>query len=271
MFQVFGPAHPVVADVAEDVVLPCYLNPNISAEDMRVEWFRPDSTDRLVHLYQEQEIRNEDQIPSYRGRTALFPEELKKGNTSLRLAGVRASDEGRYKCFIQSLQWYDDASVKVEVRGTEPLISMEGHREWGIGLLCESKGWDLQPELIWLDSEGHSLPAGPTETHRDSMDLLIVRRRIIIQDRDTKRVTCRVQLQQRSLEKETEFHITGYVRTIDNCEVILCGIKEVSLAVPSSGSQGWSGSVWMRVSFGRRIEVDPVATLSPASNKFALL
>ncbi|XP_036386572.1 butyrophilin subfamily 1 member A1-like [Megalops cyprinoides] len=86
---------------------------------------------------------------------------------------------------------------------------MEGHREWGIGLLCESKGWDLQPELIWLDSEGHSLPAGPTETHRDSMDLLIVRRRIIIQDRDTNRVTCRVQLQQRSLEKETEFHITA--------------------------------------------------------------
>ncbi|KAG7477493.1 hypothetical protein MATL_G00070190, partial [Megalops atlanticus] len=208
-FQVLGPADPVVADVAEDVVLPCYLKPNISAEDMRVEWFRPDSTDTLVHLYQEREIRNGKQIPSYRGRTALFPEELKKGNASLRLTGVQASDEGQYKCLIESLQWFDDASVKVEVRGTEPLISMEGHREWGIGLLCESKGWDLQPELIWLDSEGHSLPAGPTETHRDSMDLLIVRRRIIIQDRDTNRVTCRVQLQQRRLEKETEFHITA--------------------------------------------------------------
>ncbi|KAG7477492.1 hypothetical protein MATL_G00070180 [Megalops atlanticus] len=208
-FQVLGPAVPVVADVAENVVLPCYLKPNVSAEDMEIRWFRPDSTGTVVHLYRERDIRNGRQIPSYRRRTALFPEELKKGNASLRLAGVRASDEGQYKCLIQSLQWYNDASVEVEVRGTEPLISMEGHREWGIGLLCESKGWDLQPELIWLNSEGHSLPAGPTETHRDSMDLLIVRRRIIIQDRDTNRVICRVQLQQRRLEKETEFHITA--------------------------------------------------------------
>ncbi|KAG7477442.1 hypothetical protein MATL_G00069660, partial [Megalops atlanticus] len=208
-FQVSGSADPVVAEVGEDVVLPCYLKSNISLEDMRVEWFRIDSSNS-VHLYQEREIRNENQISSYRRRTALFPEELKKGNASLRLTRVQASDEGQYKCFIHFTQsQYDDALVEVEIRGTEPVISMEGHREWGIGLLCEAKGWDLQPELIWLDSEGHSLPAGPTETHRDSMDSLIVRKRITIQDRHTKRVTCRVQLQQRSLEKDTEFHLTA--------------------------------------------------------------
>ncbi|XP_036388789.1 NACHT, LRR and PYD domains-containing protein 12 [Megalops cyprinoides] len=216
MFQVLGPADPVVAHVGEDLVLPCHLKPNISAEDMRVEWIRLQLKDRLVHLYREKKNRNEDQILSYRGRTALFLDELNKGNTSLRLTRVRGSDEGRYQCFIQSQQWDDDASIKVEVRvcvsvGTEPVISTEGHRDGGISLLCESKGWDLQPELIWLDSEGQSLPAGPTETHRDSMDLLIVRRRVIIQDRDTKSITCRVQLQQRSVEKEAEFDITERV------------------------------------------------------------
>ncbi|XP_036386209.1 NACHT, LRR and PYD domains-containing protein 12-like isoform X2 [Megalops cyprinoides] len=223
-FQVFGSADPVVAEVGEDVVLPCYLKPNISVEDMRVEWFRVDSSD-YVHLYQEREIRNENQISSYRRRTALFPEELKQGNASLRLTRVQASDEGQYKCFIKFTQLqYDDAPVEVEIRGTEPVISMEGHREWGIGLLCEAKRWDLQPELIWLDSEGHSLPAGPTETHRGSMDSLIVRKRIVIQDRHTKRVTCRVQLQQRSLEKDTEFHITAEMFPLAPWEVALAVI-----------------------------------------------
>ncbi|XP_036405237.1 butyrophilin subfamily 1 member A1-like [Megalops cyprinoides] len=222
MFQVLGPADPVVAHVGEDVVLPCYLKPNINAEGMRVEWIRLHSVDILVHLYREKENRNEDQIPSYKGRTALFPEELKKGNASLKLTGVRGSDEGTYQCFIQSQQWDDDASIKIEVRvcvsvGNEPVISMEGHREWGISLLCESKGWDLQPELIWLDSDGNSLPAGSTETQTKSMDLLIVKQRVIIQDRDTKKVTCQVQLQHLRLEKKTEFDITAAYQIPAGC------------------------------------------------------
>ncbi|KAG7487356.1 hypothetical protein MATL_G00022370 [Megalops atlanticus] len=86
---------------------------------------------------------------------------------------------------------------------------MEGHGEGGIGLLCESKGWDLHPELIWLDHEENNLPAGPTETLRDSMGLYIVRRHLIVQDRDTKRVNCRVVQKQLKYVKETKFHITA--------------------------------------------------------------
>ncbi|KAG7462084.1 hypothetical protein MATL_G00198800 [Megalops atlanticus] len=210
-FQILVPADPVVADAGEDVVLPCYLEPSISAEDMEVEWVRPDSADALVYLYLDRENKNEKQSPSYRGRTALFPEELKKGNASLRLTGVRGSDDGQYKCFIQSQLWYEDAFVSVRVRavGIEPVISMEGYREGGIGLLCESKGWYPEPELIWLDSEGHSLPAGPTETLRDSMDLFIVRRSVIVQKGDTNRFSCQVLQKQLKQEKETEFHIPG--------------------------------------------------------------
>ncbi|KAJ8248673.1 hypothetical protein COCON_G00233720 [Conger conger] len=89
MFQLLGPAGPVIAVVGEDVVLPTHLKPNISAEDMRIEWFRPQHRDPLVHLYLLGESRNEPQNPSYSGRTALFPEELREGNTSLRLSRVQ--------------------------------------------------------------------------------------------------------------------------------------------------------------------------------------
>ncbi|XP_029112245.1 erythroid membrane-associated protein-like, partial [Scleropages formosus] len=175
--EVLGPADPVVAVAGEDVVLPCYLKPNISAVDLRIEWLRVHSEDPLVHLYRDHEDRNENQVLSYKGRTSLFPEELKNGNISLKVKNVRGSDNGEYKCFVQSEDLYDDSSINVQIKavGTHPMISNEGYKEGGISLVCESKGWYPQPQVVWMDSEGHSLPAGHTETHRDSMDLFILK------------------------------------------------------------------------------------------------
>ncbi|KAL0196757.1 hypothetical protein M9458_005297, partial [Cirrhinus mrigala] len=82
---------------------------------MRVEWFRPDLKDSLVHLYENHENRNTNQIQSYRGRTKLNHQELQRGNASLKLSSVQVSDEGRYRCFIQSKSWYDDTTVVVSV------------------------------------------------------------------------------------------------------------------------------------------------------------
>ncbi|XP_029112279.1 butyrophilin subfamily 1 member A1-like [Scleropages formosus] len=210
-FEVLGPADPVVAVAGEDVVLPCYLKPNISAVDLHVEWFRVQTNNPLVHLYRDHEDRNENQVPSYRGRTSLFPEELSKGNTSLKLNEVRGSDDGRYKCFVRSHEWSEDSSINLNIKavGTQPVISIEGYKEGGISLVCESKGWYPQPEVLWMDSEGHSLPAGHTETHTDSMDLFTVRRRVIVQETEINRFTCRVLQQQLNEMKETITDIPG--------------------------------------------------------------
>ncbi|XP_036420899.1 uncharacterized protein LOC118804515 isoform X2 [Colossoma macropomum] len=118
-FKVVGPEASLVVELGEDLVLPCSVQPNISAVDMTVEWLRPDlsETDRLVHLYEDHEDRNEKQVKSYRGRTRLFKVELPKGNTSLKLSAVQPSDKGAYKCFVQdkSTSWYDDVTLYVEV------------------------------------------------------------------------------------------------------------------------------------------------------------
>uniref|UniRef100_A0A8B9JCS5 Ig-like domain-containing protein n=1 Tax=Astyanax mexicanus TaxID=7994 RepID=A0A8B9JCS5_ASTMX len=117
-FKVVGPAAPLVAVAGEDLILPCSLQPNISAEGMMVEWFRLHETDTLVHLYEDYKDRNGDQMESYRGRTALFKEELKKGNASLKLSALQPSDDGAYKCFIQDVDSYlDDVTLYVEVKG----------------------------------------------------------------------------------------------------------------------------------------------------------
>ncbi|KAL7853098.1 hypothetical protein SRHO_G00188830 [Serrasalmus rhombeus] len=118
-FKVLGPAAPLVVEAGEDLVLPCSLQPSISAEDMMVEWTRTGQTDtdNLVHLYEDHADRYYDQMKSYRGRTTLFKEELQKGNTSLKLSEVQTSDEGVYKCLVKSASWYDDITVHlVEVK-----------------------------------------------------------------------------------------------------------------------------------------------------------
>ncbi|KAI4892705.1 hypothetical protein NFI96_013467 [Prochilodus magdalenae] len=70
-------------------------------------------------------------MESYKGRTALFKDELLKGNTSLKLSAIRPSDEGAYKCFVQFGPVYDDAIIYVEVKE-------KAFHTWKIVIICIS-------------------------------------------------------------------------------------------------------------------------------------
>ncbi|KAI5609349.1 protein arginine N-methyltransferase 3 isoform X1 [Silurus asotus] len=163
--QVVGPADPIVAVAGEDLVLPCFIKPNTSAVDMTVEWLRLKEEASLVHLYKDLEDIYEKQAQPYRGRTSLFKEELQKGNASLKLSDLRVSDEGEYKCLIYDKSWYDDVTVyvTVEALGSHPVIMMENYdNSGGIHLVCESRGWNPEPDILWLNREGDTLPAEDT-------------------------------------------------------------------------------------------------------------
>eukprot|EP00063_Salmo_salar_P008130 XP_013982965.1 PREDICTED: butyrophilin subfamily 1 member A1-like [Salmo salar] len=216
-FEVLGPTRAIVAVAGDDIILPCYIKPNISAEDMRVDWFRvnlPDPQSNIrVHLYQDGRDKYHDQISSYEGRTSLFKEELKKGNTSLKLTRVQGTDDGHYKCRVQSKIYYDDATIQVYITaiGSKPEVSIEGQKEGGMGLLCVSKGWFPEPELEWLDSEGVTLSAGPSETDRDYEGFYIVKLKPIVKETVINCFTCRLRQRQLSEQiiMETEFHISS--------------------------------------------------------------
>ncbi|XP_050959692.1 butyrophilin-like protein 3 isoform X3 [Labeo rohita] len=202
-YDVVGPEDAVLAVAGEDVILPCSLKPNTSVVDMRVEWFRPGLKDSLVHLYEDHEDRNTDQIQSYRGRTELIHQELQRGNASLKLSSVRASDEGYYKCFIQSKSWYDDVTVdvRVEAVGRPPLITVDGfdHSE-RLHLQCESEGWYPEPYLEWLNSEGVSLTSETTETQKNT-DRFTVKHTITVHH-SVGKILCRVRLKHHMLETQ---------------------------------------------------------------------
>ncbi|KAK2860270.1 hypothetical protein Q7C36_004436 [Tachysurus vachellii] len=203
--QVIGPEAPLVAVAGEDLVLPCFIKPNTSAVDMTVEWFKLYVEDSLVHLYRDHKDKNGNQAQSYRGRTSMFKEELQKGNVSLKLSGVRVSDEGEYKCLVEDNSWYDDITVKVivEAQGSHPVIMMESFdNSGGINLVCESRGWNPEPDVLWLDREGVTLTAEDTQTHRDTEGFSVKSHINVYDYSDSNRFYCRLQQQHHMLETE---------------------------------------------------------------------
>ncbi|XP_047675785.1 butyrophilin subfamily 2 member A2-like isoform X1 [Tachysurus fulvidraco] len=203
--EVIGPKATLVAVAGEDLVLPCFIKPNTSAVDMTVQWFKLYVKDSLVHLYRDHEDKNEDQAQSYTGRTSLFKAELQKGNTSLKLSDLRVSDEGEYKCLVEDKSWYDDITVKVivEAQGSHPVIMMESFgNSGGINLVCESRGWNSEPDVLWLDREGVTLTAEDTQIHRDTKGFSVKSRITVYDYSDSNRFYCRLQQQHHMMETE---------------------------------------------------------------------
>ncbi|XP_041094722.1 erythroid membrane-associated protein-like isoform X4 [Polyodon spathula] len=114
---------PLIVREGEDAVLPClFLSPDTNAESLEVKWYGVQET--LVHTYLDHKDVLDAQIDKYKGRTSLFQEELRKGNVSLQIRGVRISDKGSYSCcVISAKQMYCD---KLELHFPETFeISMQ--------------------------------------------------------------------------------------------------------------------------------------------------
>ncbi|XP_033465491.1 butyrophilin subfamily 1 member A1-like [Epinephelus lanceolatus] len=111
--QVIGSLEPIVAVLGDDVILPCHLEPKFNVQRLTVEWSKPDlkpdpldplSRVEYVHLYRDRQEVPDMKIESYIRRTALFTDELREGNISLKIMNVTLADAGRYRCFIPKLK-----------------------------------------------------------------------------------------------------------------------------------------------------------------------
>ncbi|KAF7709012.1 muscle M-line assembly protein unc-89-like isoform X2 [Silurus meridionalis] len=78
----------------DEVTLPCYLSPPISAVPMEIRWFK--GTD-CICVYQNGQV-NEGK--GFQGKVCLFIHKLEEGNVSLMLRNVQESDDGEYKCEV---------------------------------------------------------------------------------------------------------------------------------------------------------------------------
>ncbi|XP_046707473.1 butyrophilin subfamily 1 member A1-like [Silurus meridionalis] len=203
--QVVGPDAPLIAVAGEDLVLPCFIKAKTSAVDMTVEWYKPDRDHSLVHLYKDHGDTNENQAQTYKGRTSVFEEELQNGNASLKLSALRVSDEGEYRCLVENKSMSNETTVYVivEVKGSPPVIMMESYdNSGGINLVCESRGWKPEPEVLWLDREGVTLPAEETQIHRDAEGFSVKRQITVYDYSDSNRFYCRLLQKHHMMETE---------------------------------------------------------------------
>uniref|UniRef100_A0A8C4DUF3 Ig-like domain-containing protein n=1 Tax=Dicentrarchus labrax TaxID=13489 RepID=A0A8C4DUF3_DICLA len=218
---------PIVALAGDDVIFPCHLEPPISASSETVVWIKPGLDPKYIHVHQDGQPVNQSQNPSYTNRTALFEDELKNGNVSLKLSRVKISDGGKYRCFLQPMRKKASLHLTVGVVST-PIIEIVSNNSRRVVLQCESKGWYPEPEVVWLDGEGNLLSAGPTETVRGPDDLYTVSSRVTVEKRHSNNFTCRVQ--QKDINQTRETHIYVPVSHEEQSELICSHQPIVALA-----------------------------------------
>ncbi|KAK5619207.1 hypothetical protein CRENBAI_022204 [Crenichthys baileyi] len=190
----------------DDVVLPCQAEPPEDPSQITVEWGRPDLKPRFVHVWHNQKEYLADQNAAYRGRTSLFHNKLKDGDVSLKLANVRHSDNGRYRCYNPREKTENFAELLVG-SVSQPGISLAGldKSSGEVMLDCSSAGWYPEPELFWLDGEENIMSAGPPETTTDPDGVYSVSSRVMVGKRHNNHFTCRVQ--QKDINQTRETHI----------------------------------------------------------------
>uniref|UniRef100_W5K8K7 Uncharacterized protein n=1 Tax=Astyanax mexicanus TaxID=7994 RepID=W5K8K7_ASTMX len=147
----------IQAKVGSSVLLPCEMSPALNAESYEVSWYRPNKEDSLVLLYKDLKVQENTGDPQYRGRATLVGD-LQKGYVSLKLENLTVADRGEYVCFVQSVTWYERASVNLDITvvGSPPVLSLA---ETGdeVNVTCASDGWSPKPTLTWKDMRGREL------------------------------------------------------------------------------------------------------------------
>ncbi|CAM4655484.1 unnamed protein product [Caretta caretta] len=207
-FTVIGPDHPVTAIVGKDIVLPCHLSPRMSAANMEVRWFHSEFL-TVVHLYRDGKDQYEGQVPEYRGRTELLKAGLTDGNVPLRLLNIRHSDEGQYICFVQDDTFYEEAVLELRIAGlgSAPLISVEGHQDGGIRVVCRSAGWYPEPEVLWKDFNGRRLPSLSEKTSTGDNNLFETETALIVTEHSNQNLSCCIRNTVLNQEKESAVYI----------------------------------------------------------------
>ncbi|XP_037770838.1 butyrophilin subfamily 1 member A1 isoform X1 [Chelonia mydas] len=231
-FTVTGPDHPITASLGGEAILPCHLFPRISAENMELRWFRSQFS-AAVHLYRDGQDQYGEQMREYRGRTELLKDDITSGSVSLRIRDIRLSDEGQYKCFFQSSVSYEAAILELQVAGlgSAPAISVEGHQDGGIRVVCRSAGWYPEPEVLWRDLQGQLLPSAPEKISQESNGLFQTEIAIVITEESNQKVSCCVRNPQLDQERESEISIAELFFPRVNPWMVALGVILVLLAV----------------------------------------
>ncbi|XP_023368412.1 butyrophilin subfamily 1 member A1 [Otolemur garnettii] len=207
-FNVTGPTEPILAMVGEDAELPCHLPTNVTAKHLELRWLRKEDSQAVLVLRDGQEQEGE-QMPQYRGRVTLVKNDISTGHFAVKIHGIRASDDGEYRCLFK-----DDGNstiallhLKVAALGSDPHIHMEVQENGEIRLECTSVGWYPEPQVQWRTPKGERFPSTSEAKVPDQEGLFAVASSVIIRDTNMENVSCYIHNLLLDQVKETEISI----------------------------------------------------------------
>ncbi|XP_039358166.1 butyrophilin subfamily 1 member A1-like isoform X2 [Mauremys reevesii] len=231
-FTVTGPDRPITASLGGEAILPCHLSPRMSAESMELRWFRSQFS-AVVHLYRYGQDQYGQQMPEYRGRTELLKDDITNGRVSLRIHDIRPSDDGQYKCFFKSNVSYEEALLELQVAGlgSAPAISVEGHQDGGIRVVCRSAGWYPKPEAQWRDLQGQLLPSASEKISPEANGLFQAEIATVLTEESNQKVSCCVRNPRLNQERESEISIAELFFPRVSPWMVALGVVLVLLAV----------------------------------------
>uniref|UniRef100_A0A3Q1BCR6 Ig-like domain-containing protein n=1 Tax=Amphiprion ocellaris TaxID=80972 RepID=A0A3Q1BCR6_AMPOC len=136
-----------------------------------------------VHSYYDNQDQLQNQHHIYRNRTSLFKAQIPRGNASLQLTGVKVQDEGRYQCFISTINGNKDSFINVKVDAPVHKINIQQVEN---RITCSSEGIYPEPELTWSTTPPSNMDPHNTPTvQQNEMQLYSISSSLILSHSDT--------------------------------------------------------------------------------------
>ncbi|XP_020839073.1 erythroid membrane-associated protein isoform X2 [Phascolarctos cinereus] len=180
-------------------------------QSVEVKWLRTQKSQasQVVHAHRNGQDLYGEQMPQYRGRTALV-KDIQEDNFILEIYNVRLEDQGQYYCQIQAGSLSKNASVKLEVAalGLDPYIHMKSYEPGQIQLVCRSLGWFPKPQIQWRDTHGEILPSEIQYLDKEGLFQMVAS--ITVRDRSPGNMTCSIWNAALGKEKGTTLFIAAF-------------------------------------------------------------
>ncbi|KAM6167438.1 V-set domain-containing T-cell activation inhibitor 1 isoform 1-T1 [Erethizon dorsatum] len=135
-------------NIGEDGILSCTFEPDIKLNDIVIQWLK-EGIMGLVHEFKEGKDDLSDQHEMFRGRTAVFADQVIVGNASLKLKNVQLTDAGTYQCYIITSKGKGNANLEYKTGAFSMLVVNVDNNASSESLRCEAPRWFPQPTVVW--------------------------------------------------------------------------------------------------------------------------
>ncbi|XP_029516736.1 V-set domain-containing T-cell activation inhibitor 1-like isoform X2 [Oncorhynchus nerka] len=96
-----------------------------ASSDELSHWLKVEDKDLNIHSHYNSTDQLKQQSQRFRGRTALFNDQIPKGNASLLLRRITLQDQGRYKCYTSTIKGNMESFINIAVEASVHLVDIQ--------------------------------------------------------------------------------------------------------------------------------------------------